>query len=259
MVTAAGKKSSWMEIGRSTTTPTTDIERKEVKVDDYYVVVGFEVNSPAAFIGDVQDLAVDYGHAFFYVVKNKQVSKLMSFGPAGAGKVGWGNKGNSALPNAYNTGAFLKDGYQNARPGTPDYGITELVTAFKIPLSIKEGIKLESETEKIRARIIGGKQQYTAYMNDTCAETARDVLVSADIDTPSGSGIVRHSGLGVATATVVDTYFGKYRIGVTAVNPYMWHKNFKASSRESKTYSPPVDPTTGVQWKPVVGDSDPIF
>lgn len=260
MATEAEKKPKWKEIGRSTTTPTTDTKRKEVTVDDYYVVVGFEVNKPSAFTDEVLDLAIDYGHAFFYVVKNKEVSRLFSFGPSGAGKTGWLDKGDSRNPNAYNTGALLKNGYQNARPGTPDYGISELVTAFKVPLTTSQGIKLEVETDKVRGEIVAGRQKYAAYMNDTSAEIARDVLDSAGVDTPSGSGIVRHSGMGIAIATVVDAgIIGKYRIGFTAVNPYMWAKNFKSSGRESRSYSPPVDPATGGQWRPIVGASDPIF
>ena len=76
MATEPEKKTNWMEIGRSTTTATTNTKRKEVKVDDYYLVVGFEVNEPAAFKNGTQDLAIDYGHAFFYVVKNNVISKV---------------------------------------------------------------------------------------------------------------------------------------------------------------------------------------
>jgi hypothetical protein len=259
MATTPEPKPSWKEIGRSVTTPTSKTERKEVKVDDYYVVVGFEVNNPSAFVDDVQDLAIDYGHAFFYLVKNKEVFKLFSFGPKGAGKVGWLGRGSNEAPNAYNTGAFLKNGFQNARPGTADYGISEKVTAFKVPLSPRQGKTLEAATDRARDDVSSGKQKYTAYMNDTCAETARDVLSEAAIDTPSGSGIVRHSNMGVATATVVDTRFGKYRIGFTAVNPYMWHKNFKATTFASRVFLPPVDAATGGSWKPTVGSADPIF
>jgi hypothetical protein len=250
------KKPSWVEIGRSTTTPTTNTQRKEVKVDDYYVVVGFEVNNPDAFVNDVQDLGApsrrdgsSFGHAFYYVVKNKVVSMLLSFGPASgvdpaskeAPKIGWLDKGSRSdtAPNKYDTGALIKDGRKNARLGTPDYGISELVTAFKIPLTLKQGLALEKETQAMREQISSGKQKYTVYMNDTCAETARDVLSSAGIDTPSGAGAVKHSG--VANFALVY-----------AVNPYMWHKNFAKSA-----YQKGSRPAEG-EWTPKLGGKEPI-
>jgi hypothetical protein len=203
----------WSELGRSTTTPIEIKVRKEVTVDVYYVVVGFETNDPSAFTAGTHDLAIDYGHAFFYVVKNNVISKVFSFGPKSAGKVGWLGRGSSDTPNNFNTGAVLKDGFKNARPGTPDYAIPDEVKVFKLPLTARQGIVLEQETDKIRQRIISGKQKYTAYMNDTCAETARDILTASSISSPSGSGAVKHSGL----VNVPIAY---------AVNPYMWHHNF---------------------------------
>jgi hypothetical protein len=253
MVTSSGEPRKWAKIGEVTSTPSGGKKGKEVKVDDYYVVVGFEVNNPAAFVNDAQDLAIDYGHAFFYVVKNLLIERVFSFGPKGGGKVGWFNAGNSSDPNWADTGAVLKDGYQNARPGTPDYRISEEVSAFKMPLTATLGVRLVEETEAQRQRVISGKQRYTAYMNDTCAEEARDVLSSAGVASPEGAGIVRHSGMGIATGTYVDTRLGRYLVGFTAVNPYMWHKNFKASAYASSGYTPPP------AWLPAVGAADPIF
>ena len=238
------KKPQWLAIGRSITSDPKNTIRKEVKMDDYYVVVGFEVNQPQAFVDDTQDLAVDYGHAFFYEVKNGVVHRVFSFGPNAAGKVGWNGKGGpDFMPNAFNRGAILKDGYQNDRPGTPDYGISEKVTAFKVPLSIQQGLALEKETDAMRQRIISKKQKYTAYMNDTCAETARDVLDSAGINTPDGNGWIRHSGM--ASFALVK-----------AINPYMWHKNFAKSGYKTGSLIPPA---TTDNWTPPVGENDPIF
>jgi hypothetical protein len=253
MATSSGESRKWAKIGELTSTPSGGEKGKEVKIDDYYVVVGFEVNNPAAFVNDTQDLAIDYGHAFFYVVKNLLIEKVFSFGPKDGGKVGWFNQGNSRNPNWANTGAILKDGYQNARPGTPDYRVDEKVSAFKMPLTGSLGVRLVRETESQRQKVIGGKQRYTAYMSDTCAEEARDVLSDAGVGCPEGSGIVRHSGMGVATGTYVDTRLGRYLVGFTAVNPYMWHKNFKASVYASNEYTPPPS------WLPPVGAADPIF
>jgi hypothetical protein len=239
-----GATGTWEEIGSSTTTPAKNIERKEVKIDDYYVVVGFEVNKPAAFVDDTHDLAKDYGHAFFYVVKNNVMTKVFSFGPNGRGKIGWfdqGQQGGVQVGSKFNQGALIKDGYKNSRPGTPDYAISEEVKVFKILLTVSQGKKLEAETDKMREKIVKGKQNYTAYLNDTCAETARDVLRSAGVDTPSGSGKVKHSG--------VLNFPIAY-----AVNPYMWHHNFKLSkSTEVSGIFDNKDPAQ------LVGQLDPFF
>jgi hypothetical protein len=256
MTTSGGGKPTWQEIGRSISTAVSDKKRKEVKVDDYYVVVGFEVNKPAAFVNDVHDLAIDYGHAFFYIVKNLLVVKVFSFGPSGAGKVGWFGQGSNEDPNWANAGAVLKDGYQNARPGTPDYGITELVTAFKIKIDHATGLNAVKKTEEMRQKIITGKLKYAAYLNDTCADTARDVLQSAGVKTPEGAGFVKHSGMGVATGTDVDVpVLGKKKIGFSHVNPYMWHKNFKAAG----TYPSKAGYLDDKNPAKLLGVADPLF
>jgi hypothetical protein len=46
---------------------------------------------------------------------------------------------------------------------------------------------------------------------------------------------------------------GSFVLGATAVNPYMWHKNFKAAAYASSEYTPPPI------WLPAVGAADPIF
>jgi hypothetical protein len=254
MTSPASGERKWSNLGHVTSTPIGGKKGKEVKLDDYYVVVGFEVNVPAAFVGDVHDLALDYGHAFFYIVKNLLVERLFSFGPAGMGKVGWFNQGSNENPNWANGGAFVKDGFQNSRPGTPDYAIGETVSAFKIPLTLDVGKILVQQTQKKRTEIASGKLRYTAYANDTCASKARDVLSASGVDTPSGSGIVKHSGMGIATGQHVDTPFGRFVLGWTAVNPYMWHKNFKSTRHARGSYSPPSP-----GWTPAVGAADPIF
>lgn len=237
------KPPKWKEVGSSTTTPIQNKQRKEVRLDEYYVVVGFEVNHMDAFVNETHDLGIDYGHAFFYLVKNNRVTHVLSFGPTEAGKVGWLDKGRDN--SAYRIGAFIKDGYKNARKGTPDYGITEQIKAFKMSITIGQAKKLEVETASIREKIMSGKVKYTAYLNDTCAETARDVLGSAGIETPSGSGAVKHSGLINSPVAY-------------AVNPYMWHSNFKKAGKKETSYEPPgID--LGQKWLPLIGKGDPIY
>ena len=234
--------SSWTKIGQSRTTPVNNTNRAEVMLDIFYLVVGFEVNYPKAFVNEVHDLSVDYGHAFFYFVKNTKIIKSFSFGPAGEGKTGWLGKGEQAGfgRNAYNTGAIKKDGYRNSRPGTPDFPIRELVKAFRISLSSEQAKKLEIMTEKARLEILNGDIPYTAMLNDTCGETAKEVLDSAGIITPSGSGLVKHS-------KILD-----FPIAY-AVNPYKWHKDFRDKYKETSY------PNHSGGFILATGDDDPIF
>jgi hypothetical protein len=78
-------------------------------------------------------------------------------------------------------------------------------------------------------------------MNDTCAETARDVLHAADISTPSGSGPVKHSG--IVNAPIAY-----------AVNPYAWHQNFKKAG-----YAEVVGKLDDADPSLLVGAADPLF
>lgn len=243
-MTSRIEPSGWVPVGQSRTSPIANKKRAEAVLDNYYLVVGFEVNNPKAFVNEVHDLAVDYGHAFFYIVRNSKIAKFFSFGPAAPGKIGWFNKGE--LPgfgrNAYNIGAVKKDGYRNSRPGRPDYPIRELVKAFRIALSLEQTGTLEAETDKVRLQVLNGDILYNAMLNDTCAETAKEVLDSAGIPTPSGSGLVKHSG-------ILD-----FPVAY-AVNPYKWHQDFREKYRE-EFYK--VRGRSG-PWIPAPGDDDPIF
>jgi hypothetical protein len=243
-VTARGGSSvTWTEIGRSETSPTENKVRKEVKLDSYYVVVGFEVNKPEALVDGTHDLSIDYGHAFFYLVKNGKIVIAFSFGPDGPGKVGWFGKGDRIIRNEYNFGALLKDGSRNSRPGTPDYPITERVRAFQIKLSLGQAKRLEIETKKLRSEIFSQETQYNAIMNDTCAETAKEILDDAGIETPSGYGPVKHSQILPFSISY-------------SVNPYKWHENFRVGGYQERTYKPDVVPS---DWHPPIGITDPIF
>jgi hypothetical protein len=205
--------------------------------DIYRVIVGFEVNKTSAFTCEItsvpydggvkremctQDLDKDYGHAFFYVTKNDRIMKFFSFGPQGEGKAGWLNKGtiSPAAPNVWNTGAVKKDGYATSKQGTPDYTIGQKVRLFRLEIGASAYKTIIQETDKIRQRIIKGQLQYTAWINDTCAETARDILVKGIPKIPSGTGHVKRTG----TPDPI----------IMAVNPYQWHRNFKlAGHREA--------------------------
>jgi hypothetical protein len=209
-MTNMGSEGKWTKIGSSATSPVSNTQRKEVFADTYYLVVGFEVNYPSAYKDGVHILDEDYGHAFFYTTKNAVVTQFFSFGPISRGKVGWLNSG-------VTTGALIKDGYADARQGTPDYPISENIRLFKIDITASQAERVITETNKVRQEITSGKQKYTAWINDTCAETAKEILDDAGVKTPSGSGPISKGGWEV----------------IYAVNPYRWHENFvKAGVRE---------------------------
>lgn len=227
------RTASWISVGSSSTSPVENKIRAQVSVDSYYVVVGFEVNHPKAFVNGIQDLAVDYGHAFIYLVKNMEIAGVVSFGPNGAGKIGWFNKGRTMTSK--------KDGQRNGRPATADYPITEPVKAFRIPVSKQQAAQLLKEINELRKEIGEGEVEYSAYMNDTCAETVKEVLDDADVETPSASGWIKHSKV------------LRFRF-VYAANPYKWHKKFKESYTETSYM-----PEELGEWVPTVGQEDPVF
>ncbi|WP_137172678.1 hypothetical protein [Massilia sp. HP4] len=231
----------WANIGSSSTSPVEQTVRRIVELDVFYLVIGFEVNSADAFKHEIHDLAIDYGHAFYYVVKNLKIVQSFSFGPHGLGKIGWLDKGRSTGKQIYTVGAIKKDGVKNSRPGTADYEITEKVKSFKIPITGKQADALIQNTNKARAEIYSGKLTYSAIVNDTCAETAKEILDDSNIDTPSGFGWIKHSSI----SEIPIAY---------AVNPYKWHRAFKASYDEV-TFRPGDPPT----WRPIVGEADPIY
>ena len=202
----------------SSTHPTTTLTAAS-----YTITVGFEVNVPNALVEKkysifskekklTQILDIDYGHAYFYVSKNDVVEAFFSFGPSQLGKVGWFNQGRT-YPIA-NTGAVVKGGYANSRQGTPDYPIGEKSHLYRMTVKSETGKKIVDETNKIRQEIISGDQKYTAWVNDTCAETAYDILEKFISNLPEGSGHVQQS-------SITPSF--------TVINPYMWHHNFKKS------------------------------
>lgn len=137
---------------------------------------------------------------------------------------------------------MIKDGYKDSRHATPDFPINEPVKAFKIPLSLAQARALEVMTDKYRRKAINGEIRYNAISNDTCAATARELLDSAGIKTPSGRGLVKYTG-------IIDHAI------VSVINPYKWHEDFKGIYREA-SYKIPERP--GI-WNPTPGQDDPIF
>jgi hypothetical protein len=236
---------------KKTVTTSKDHPTTTVPYTQHSVVVGFEVNQPKAFkcvkikneipsydgfgsasrfMSDdcTHDLNIDTGHAFFYLVKNDKVTKFFSFGPADP-------EGAKLLAR---------------NPGSPDFGIGEETKLFRIPLSEKQYDALMKDTEAVRQKISSKDIFYTPLINDTCAEEARDILKAHIPNLPEGSSKIEYADTKVAIA----------------VNPYMWHKNFKEATlimngKKVPKYTELTHKADGELWGDIIkGDSteDPL-
>ncbi len=163
----------------------------------YVLTVGFEVNYPNAFVSGVQDLSVDYGHAFFYITQNDKVTVFFSFGPNGMAPPG-----------------KITNEYTGPRPGTTSYAIGETIRLFRLKITEEMAVNVKSEAKCFTEKVNAGKEHYHAFMNDTCAETARDILSAGGVATPSGSGPVKGIGINALTSNA------------SFVNPYKWYSDF---------------------------------
>lgn len=256
----------------------------KITANTYIVTVGFEVNVNTAFVMKVytqqsqahysqkpptvtremtqildRPAGGDYGHAFFYVTINNVVEAFFSFGPEKYGKDGWFNKGSASdensVPNKWNRGALVKDGFATTRYGTANYPITEKVTCYRMIINQAQAQAIIQETNRIRGQIISGKQEYTAWINDTCAETAYDILKKYITNLPDGTGRISSHNF----------------INLKAINPYMWNFNFsKSTFAKSKVIYPNRANKDGLgiledagyklinQWFLRPGDKDPL-
>jgi len=205
----------------------------------YILTIGFEVNHPEAFVDGIQDLSVDYGHAFFYVTRSDEVTTFFSFGPKGLGTPG-----------------KITDEYNGRRPATTSYQISEVSRNFRLIITEIQAVETVDKVDAFTKDVNDGKEFYDASKNDTCAETAKDILDGVGISTPEGSGPVSGGG--------VDWFTGKFNF----TNPYMWYSNF------CKEYGEPViyiggngnyslsgnsfELKTGERWILNAGDKDPL-
>jgi len=189
--------SSFAELSEVDSLNDINITNVQIKRKKYILTVGFEVNYPKAFTDGIQDLSIDYGHAFFYVTKNDKVEIFFSFGPKGL-----------AVPGKYT------DEYSGERPGNTNYSITEITRLFRLIISEEMAIKVKKNSDMFTAKVNAGTEYFYAFMNDTCAETARDILSKSGISTPPGSGPVK--GVDHDRITTRGSF----------VNPYKWHFDF---------------------------------
>lgn len=138
--------------------------------DQIYLIIGFEVNVPSAYNArtNTQNLDInnggDYGHAFFFTVKNGRIVTFFSFGPKGV-----------ASPSLIE-GLVGVDEFNGSRPATTSYPITETATFFKFKISQIQLDRIKYRADLTKKGAMQGLIKYTVYTNDTCAETARDIL-----------------------------------------------------------------------------------
>ncbi len=197
--TSSSAELSWADSSSDINITNVQIRRKT-----YVLTVGFEVNHPNAFVDGVQDLSIDYGHAFFYVTKNNIVDVFFSFGPKGLAVQG-----------------KITDEYSGARPGNTSYRITEITRLFRLKIREEMAVKVKKNADIFTAKVNAGAEHYYAFMNDTCAETARDILNEGGVSTPSGSGPVK--GVGSDGITAIGSF----------VNPYKWYFDFSEKYKET--------------------------
>lgn len=235
------------------TLPMVSNNRVQVISNQYYLVVGFEVNYIAtAFRNNTQNLNADYGHAFFFTVKNGKIITVYSFGPKGA-----------ATPTKQELAAGI-DEFSGRRPATTSYPITEVSRLYKFRISKKQLIAIKKQADQFKKKVILGDEKYTAYMNDTCAEAAKDILDDASIDTPSGKGYVTTPS-GATNFLFEPVYIDGWKVpgsGTMFVNPYSWYDQFKKKYGQPFLYK-----NTGVdlvdpiylqdEWKPTEGTTAP--
>lgn len=189
--------------------------------DQIYLIIGFEVNVSSAYNvrTNTQNLDIDnggdYGHAFFFTIKNGRVVTFFSFGPRGG-----------ASPYLIESLVGI-DEHTGRRPATTSYAITEIATLFKFKISQAQLDRIKYRADLTKKGVMRGLVKYTVYVNDTCAETARDILKNAGISTPYGGGrVVTPSRFANNITTSVDM-----------VNPYSWHYHIKTKYGEGYRYT----------------------
>ncbi len=182
----------------------------QIKTDIYYVVIMIDASHPENAIykietvnamGGREDVLVHNvpkipGHALYYVVKNKIIESVLSFGPTSAV---------SAIRGQ----------------GTPDCSMKNMCYAFKFDLNKAKGEKLVTVTEEWRQKIISGKEKYAAIFNDTCAETVLQILKPFIPSLPEGRGNVGGGGIIIISGVIT---------------PYWLFDDFKKAGAPYKVY-----------------------
>lgn len=174
------------------------------------LVMGFEVNHPAAFAGGIHDLNVDYGHAFFYLVdEENKVTSFFSFGPAEQ---------------------MTAKGQILGVKGTIDYGISEPSKLFSIDINVAQYAIIKAKVEAFRLETKIGSEKFVTALNNTCAESAMEILGTwyLGLGLPDGRSPVKipHHLISVGDGLGV-TQNGVTKVDVT--NPYALYRDMVAA------------------------------
>lgn len=197
-----------------------------VQVDKCYLIIGVEVNVEEAYRVEkimfsrkvarhqiLEGVNSDFGHGFFYVVKNNKVDSFFSFGPTGHK-----DKGNII-----------------GRSSTCQYPISEVTQLFYLEIEKEKAEKIKKDVKKIfdnsNNEIYDKKlkvwveqksnvKKYRVTTNETCAKEAENILKKHLKDkVPSGMGYIKYN-----------------KISMKAINPYAWHESLVKSKLKKYTY-----------------------
>lgn len=102
-------------------------------------------------------------------------------------------------------------------------------------------------TEKVDAftkKVNNGKEKYTAYINDTCAETAKDILDDSGIETPDADGYVLTPKDSINDK--ITPYRGgdqqkRVKLNFEFATPYAWHANMIKAYGRPIIYNPNLE------------------
>ncbi|EJX0634545.1 hypothetical protein ODD08_004688 [Salmonella enterica] len=173
---------------------------KITKPDRYVIAIGFEVNIDDAFQDDTLDLAIDFGHAFFYVTKNNVVTDFFSFGPT---KV--------VAPGGEKSESIKK------RIGMVNFPIKEMSKIFRFTLTKEQVERIHSEIELFSSRVSNKMEFFDVTTNNTCAKVSQLLLEQADISTPNSTSHVKSSK---------ETDYNWLTETFNFANPYKWYNSF---------------------------------
>ncbi|MFP5407658.1 MAG: RHS repeat-associated core domain-containing protein [Gammaproteobacteria bacterium] len=198
----------------------------------YRLVMGFEVNHPAAFAGGIHNLNLDYGHTFFYLVDNdNKISSVFSFGPAEQ---------------------MTEKGQLVGVKGTLNYPISEASKLFNIEINLVQYAAIKAKVTSFGFDVFMGKEKYWTALNNTCAESAMDILGSwyLGLGLPNGKSPVRVPiNLETKTDGLGITNNGVTKIGFT--NPYALFTQMVQGGNTYFDYLNPLGQLT-------VGATDPL-
>lgn len=173
---------------------------KITKPDRHILAIGFEVNIGKAFQNNALDLAIDFGHAFFYMTKNNVVTDFFSFGPT-----------KTVAPDGEKSDSLKR------RIGMVNFPIKEISRVFRFTLTKEQIERIRAEIESFSHKVDSKKIFFDVLTNNTCAKVAQILLTRADISTPDSVSHVKSSE---------QTDYNWFTQTFDFANPYKWYNSF---------------------------------